>query len=128
MPKSVHDVLNPYTYYLSKNVYSLHSYTTLSDQSVSGFRFPALTSGYRLLHLSSAEIDPFWSSRIAPKTKSADRDLAFMADFLFLETVVFFFRECFATPPAFASCRGSPPSRLSIKQPLRGQAKFSHPR
>src|ERR671924_1448587 len=40
------------------------------------------------------------------RNKSADRDFALKADFLFLETVIFFFRECFATPASLSFASG----------------------
>jgi len=69
--------------------------------SYSSFPLPSCflpSRRYRLLHLSSAKIKLLWFVRTGAKIKSADQDFALRADFLLPETIMFFFRECFATP------------------------------
>jgi hypothetical protein len=86
--------------------------------SFGSFPFPSFvlpSRRYRLLQLSSARINPFCSSRIGPKRKSADRAFALRADFLLPETVIFFLGNASPSPSACALCRGSTISCLSIK-------------
>ena len=67
---------------------------------------PPTPSGYRLLHLSSAEINPWRSNQFGLKTKSANRDLALTADFMLLGTVFSSSGNASRSPSAFPSCRG----------------------
>jgi hypothetical protein len=69
----------------------------LPNLSGDGFNVFPNISRYRLLHLSSAEIKLLCFRRIDLKQKSADRVFALLADFSFWETIIFFFRQCFAT-------------------------------